>query len=137
MFDRILIRSIRALPGIRLCSICISALMLMMIGVAGAEPLTIELISAEAGHDVRTNEPVVNYKMTQSSAKQFAELTQKNVGRKTELRIDGKTVMAPVIREPILGGSGQLSGSLTEEGTRDIAARLTSGHSKIEIEVVE
>jgi preprotein translocase subunit SecD len=45
--------------------------------------------------------------------------------------------MAPVIREPILGESGQLSGSLTEEETRDIAARLTSGHSKIEIEVVE
>ena len=109
----------------------------MMTGVTGAEPLTIELISAEAGRDVRTNEPVVNYKMTQSSAKRFAELTLKNVGRKAELRIDGKTVMAPVIREPILAGSGQLSGSLTEEGTRNIAARLSSGHSKIEIEVVE
>jgi preprotein translocase subunit SecD len=126
-----------ALSGHRLRSICISALVLMMIGVVGAEPLTVELISAEAGHDVRTNEPVVNYRMSQSSAKQFAELTQKNVGRKMELRIDGKAVMAPVIREPILGGAGQISGGLTEQDARDIAARLTSGHAKIELEVVE
>ena len=54
-----------------------------------------------------------------------------------ELRVDGKVVTAPVIREPILGGSGQISNqSLTAESAKELAARLSTGAAKIEIEIV-
>ncbi len=71
--------------------------------------------------DQRTNEPIIAIKMTSASAKLFAELTSQNIGRRLELRIDGKTVMAPVIREPVMGGSVQVSGSWTLREVRDLA----------------
>ncbi len=45
----------------------------------------------------------------------FAEFTANNVGRTVEVRIDGKVVMRPIIREPIKGGSVQVSGGFTAQ----------------------
>jgi len=103
---------------------------------AAADPLRIEVASAEAAYDQRTGEPVISFKMTSSSARAFAELTAHNVGRKAAILIDGRMVSAPVIREPILGGSGQVSGHFSAEEARDIALRLSSGAAKMEIEIV-
>ena len=75
--------------------------------------------------------------MSPASQKSFTELTQKNVGRKLAIRVDGQILSAPVIREPILGGSGQISGHFTEQQARDIAARLSSGKSKLEFDIVD
>jgi len=80
-----------------------------VLSAAAAQPLAIEIVSAHAGADQRTGLPIISFKMSQASGKQFAELTAKSVGRKFEVRIDGRAVIAPVIREPILGGSGQIS----------------------------
>ena len=96
---------------------------------AVTEPLTIELTIVEPGLDQRTKQPLISFKMTPQSTRLFAELTTKNVGRKMEVRIDGKTVMAPVIREPILGGSGQVTSDWTLRETKDIADRLSAGKS--------
>jgi preprotein translocase subunit SecD len=63
-------------------------------------------------------------------------LTTHNVGRKAAILIDGRMVSAPVIREPILGGSGQVSGHFSAQEARDIALRLSSGAAKMEIEIV-
>ncbi|KAB2854949.1 MAG: hypothetical protein F9K43_28970, partial [Bauldia sp.] len=68
-----------------------------------AEPLRLAVAYASASVDAATGQPVIDFRMTEDSAKAFAELTAANVGRTMELRIDGKTVLAPVIREPILG----------------------------------
>ncbi len=46
----------------------------------------------------------------------FAELTANNIGRTIEVRIDGKVVMRPIIREAIKGGSVQVSGGFTAQG---------------------
>jgi len=106
-----------------------------LIGAAAAEPITIELIDAQPGFDERTKSPVINFRMSKASQTVFAQFTQQNIGRVVEVRVDGKTVMAPVIREPILGGSGQVSGDFTLQQVSDIAARLRSGQSKMEVEV--
>jgi preprotein translocase subunit SecD len=113
-----------------------AALLMALAGAAVAEPLTIELTNAAPGLDQRTQQPLISFKMTPASARLFAELTARNVGRKMEVRIDGKTVMAPVIREPILGGSGQVTSDWTLKETKEIADRLSAGKSKIEFEIV-
>ena len=41
--------------------------------------------------------------------------------------LDNKVVSAPVIREPILGGSGQISGGFTTEEAKDLALLLRAG----------
>jgi preprotein translocase subunit SecD len=113
-----------------------AAFLIALASAVAAEPLTIEVTSVAPGLDERTKQPIISFKMTPESARLFAEFTTKNVGRKMEVRIDGKTVMAPVIREPILGGSGQVTSDWTLRETKNIADRLSAGKSKIEFEIV-
>jgi preprotein translocase subunit SecD len=108
-----------------------------MPAAAIAEPVLIEIERAAAAFDVRTNEPVVTFVMKEDSKRAFGELTHKNVGRAMEMRIDGQVVMAPVIREPILGGSGQIAAKFSLDEARDIARRLQTGTSRLEVEIVK
>src|SRR5690606_15412225 len=72
-----------------------------------------DLVDAQPGFDQQTNEPVVSFRFNTSGAKRFGQVTQRNVGRPFAIVLDNKVVSAPVIREPILGGSGQISGDFT------------------------
>jgi preprotein translocase subunit SecD len=112
------------------------ALSVLAITTAVAEPLQIGVVSAKQTYDPRNDQPVVFFTMTSSSARAFAELTAKNVGRKLAVSIDGRVVMKPIIREPILGGALQISGNFSVEEAREIAARLASGAAKMEMEIV-
>ena len=105
--------------------------------VAASEPLAIGLVRASPGFDQRTGEPIVTYVLTDASKRAFADLTAKNVGKPMEMRVDGRVVSKAVIREPILGGSGQISGSFNADEARALAERLSSGAGKFEVEVVE
>jgi len=119
------------------CNRLVAVICLLTItGAAVAAPLKVEVASVQAAYDQRTNEPVITFTMSESSRKAFAELTRANVGHKLAIRIDGKTVSEPVIREPILGGAGQISGRFTVQQARDIAARLSAGTAKLEVEIV-
>ena len=69
-----------------------------------------------------TNEPVVTFRLDAIGAKRFGEITRDNVGRPFAIVLDGKVLSAPVIREPIIGGSGQISGNFTAEETTQLAA---------------
>ena len=124
------------LSGLFHRTVIAAAFLMALAGAAVAEPLTVELTIVAPGLDQPTKLPLISFKMTPESARLFAELTTKNVGRKMEVRIDGKTVMTPVIREPILGGSGQVTSDWTLKQTKEIADRLSSGKSKIEFEIV-
>jgi preprotein translocase subunit SecD len=79
--------------------------------------------------------PIVVFRLTDTSAVRFAELTARNVGKPLAIRVDGRVLSKPVVREPILGGSGQISDGLSAEEARDVANRLASGAAKLEFEV--
>ena len=56
-------------------------------------------------------------------ARKFGKITQENVGKPFAIVLDDKVISAPNIREPILGGSGIISGSFTVEiGQRALGA---------------
>ena len=67
----------------------------------------------------------------------FAEFTANNIGRTVEVRIDGKVVMRPIIREAIKGGSVQVSGGFTLATAKELADHLNSGAARVEAEVVD
>ncbi len=75
--------------------------------------------------------------MTEASQRLFAEFTSKNVGRKAEIRVDGRALMAPVIREPILGGAGQIAAGFKLDEAKELADRLSSGRARMEVEAVD
>jgi preprotein translocase subunit SecD len=86
-----------------------------------------DLVDAQPGFDQRTSEPIVSFKFNLNGARRFAQVTQENVGRPFAIVLDNEVISAPVIREPILGGSGQISGSFTVEQANDLSILLRAG----------
>lgn len=96
-----------------------------------------DLIDAQAGFDSRTGEPVVNFRFSGAGSQRFARATQENIGRPFAIVLDNKVISAPVIREPILGGSGQISGGFTVERAKDLALLLRAGALPAKLTVIE
>jgi protein-export membrane protein SecD len=96
-----------------------------------------DLIDAQAGFDSRTSEPIVSFRFNSSGAQRFGRVTQENVGRPFAIVLDDKVISAPVIREPILGGSGQISGRFSVKDANDLAILLRSGALPASLQVIE
>jgi len=96
-----------------------------------------DLVDAQPGFDQRTNEPIISFRFNQSGARKFGNFTKDNVGRPFAIVLDNKVLSAPVIREPILGGSGQISGSFTVETANQLAVQLRSGALPTPLTIVE
>jgi preprotein translocase subunit SecD len=96
-----------------------------------------DLVDAQPGFDQRSSEPVVNFRFNSSGARKFAEATQQNVGKPFAIVLDNKVISAPVIREPILGGSGQISGNFTVQSANDLAILLRAGALPAPLTVIE
>jgi protein-export membrane protein SecD len=95
------------------------------------------LVDAQPGFDQRTGEPVVTFRFDAAGAKRFARATQENVGLPYAIILDGKVISAPVIREPILGGSGQISGNFGVQEATDLSVLLRSGALPAKLTVIE
>ena len=86
-----------------------------------------QLEDAQPGFDGQSGEPVVTFRFNTTGGKRFADATQANVGRPFAIVLDDEVVSAPVIREPILGGSGQISGNFSVVETQELSAILRAG----------
>jgi len=95
------------------------------------------LVDAQPGFDSRTGEPVVTFRFDAAGAKRFGKVTQENVGLPFAIVLDNKVISAPVIREPILGGTGQISGNFTVQRANDLAVLLRSGALPAKLTVIE
>ncbi|MCO6186143.1 protein translocase subunit SecDF [Rhizobium sp. L1K21] len=95
------------------------------------------LVDAQASFNSQTNEPVVTFRFDSKGSTRFAQATSENVGRPFAIVLDDQVLSAPVIREPILGGSGQISGSFTVESANDLAVLLRAGALPATLTIVE
>ncbi len=95
------------------------------------------LVDAQASFDSRTGEPVVTFRFDAAGAKRFGKITQENVGLPFAVLLDNKVITAPRINEPILGGTGQISGNFTVERANDLAVLLRSGALPAKLTAIE
>jgi len=95
------------------------------------------LTQAAAGFEQLTHRPVVSFRFDGLGAQQFARITTENVGQRFAIVLDGKVISAPVIQEPITGGSGQISGNFTVAETSSLAALLRAGALPVPLKVIE
>ncbi|CAL7963640.1 Protein translocase subunit SecD [Alphaproteobacteria bacterium] len=79
----------------------------------------------------------VQFKLNNWGAKIFAEATRNNVGKALAIVLDDKAISAPVIREPILTGSGVISGNFHNEAAIELALLLRSGALPAKLTVIE
>ena len=96
-----------------------------------------DLVDAQPSFDQRTSEPIVTFRFNTSGARRFATVTEQNVGRPFAILLDKEVVSAPVIREPIRGGSGQISGNFTVGSAHDLAILLRAGARPPDLTIVE
>lgn len=95
------------------------------------------LSDARASQDPQTREWVVSFTFDSVGSRRFADITRANVGRPFAIVLDDKVLTAPVIREPITGGRGQISGSFNAQSASDLAALLRAGALPAPLTVVE
>ena len=85
------------------------------------------LVDAQPGFDSQTNRPVVNFRFDGQGARKFGKITTDNVGKPFAIVLDNEVISSPIINEPILGGSGMISGSFTVQEANDLAILLRAG----------
>jgi preprotein translocase subunit SecD len=96
-----------------------------------------QLNSAQQSFDQQSNEPVVVISFNNEGGQKFARMTQANVGKPFAIILDGQVLSAPVINEPILGGTSQISGNFTVESANQLAIALNSGALPVDLKIVE
>jgi len=95
------------------------------------------LLQAGASIDQRSGAPVVTFRFDEHGKKIFGAITRENVGKQFAIVLDGKVLSAPVIREPILGGSGQIEGNFTTAEASSLAALLRAGALPVPLSIIQ
>ena len=83
------------------------------------------------------NMPVVSFRFDSVGAKRFGEATKKNVRKPFAIVLDKRVISAPVIREPILGGTGIISGNFTVQEVQDLSLLLRAGALPAPLNILE
>ena len=96
-----------------------------------------DLTDARAGTNPQNGDWVVNFTFNSIGARRFADITRDNVNRRFAIVLDNQVISAPVIREPITGGRGQISGNFTAQSANDLAVLLRAGALPAPLTVVE
>jgi protein-export membrane protein SecD len=95
------------------------------------------LSTAVPKFDSQSSQTIVSFSLDRVGAKRFARVTSKNVGKRLAIILDKKIISAPEIREPIVGGNGQISGDFTFQSATDLALLLRSGALPAPINIIE
>ncbi len=96
-----------------------------------------DLTDARAGTSPETGDWVVNFTFNSVGARRFADISRANVNHRFAIVLDDKVISAPVIREAITGGRGQISGSFNATSANDLAVLLRAGALPAPLTVVE
>ena len=95
------------------------------------------LIDAQPRMDNQSNQTVVSFTLDRVGAKRFGKATTSGVGKRLAIVLDGKVISAPIIRDAIVGGSGQISGNFTFQSATDLALLLRSGALPAPLNIIE
>ncbi len=95
------------------------------------------LLDAQPRMDSQTNETIVSFILDRVGAKRFGKATSANIGRQLAIILDGKIISAPVIRDTIASGSGQISGGFTFQSATDLSLLLRSGALPAPLNIIE
>ena len=95
------------------------------------------LLDAQPRMDSETNETVVTFTLDRVGAKRFGKATSTGIGKQLAIVLDGRIISAPVIRDTIASGSGQISGGFTFQSATDLALLLRSGALPAPLNIIE
>jgi len=99
------------------------------------QPIVIERRARVSGENLtdadvafnQSNQPVVSFRLNTTGGRNFAEVTREHERERFAIVLDEEVISAPVIQEPIPGGTGQISGNFTIESAGNLAILLKAG----------
>ncbi|HEY0033913.1 MAG TPA: protein translocase subunit SecD, partial [Devosia sp.] len=95
------------------------------------------LVDAQPSYDQQRALPVVSFRFDTRGAVAFGQITSANVGKRFAIVLDNQVITAPVIQQPITGGTGQISGNFTTASANDLAVLLRAGALPASLDIVE
>ena len=95
------------------------------------------LVDAQPRMDSQTNEPIVSFTLDRVGSKRFGKSTTNSIGKRLAIVLDGKIISAPVVRDAIISGSGQITGGFTFQSATDLALLLRSGALPAPMNIIE
>jgi preprotein translocase subunit SecD len=95
------------------------------------------LTDARVSPGSATEGMAVEFVLDARGAKQFGQVTTTSVGRNLAIVLDGVVESAPVIREPITGGRGQITGRFDFAEAQDLANVLRNGALPAPLKLME
>jgi preprotein translocase subunit SecD len=116
------------------------------VGLTGAEFKHAQAVPIAGGNVWR-----VTFEFKPDGAKKFAELTSRLVGQPIGIFLDGvpterdddgsplpaQRYRGVIVREPILAGSGEITGNFTKDQAVDLAVKLNAGALPVPITILE
>ncbi|ASX27442.1 protein-export membrane protein SecD [Rickettsia sp. MEAM1 (Bemisia tabaci)] len=100
--------------------------------ILGGDSLT----TAAASFD-QNSQAVVSFSFNSFGSKLFGEVTKNNVGKHLAIVLDNNLLSAPTINQPIMGGSGIISGDFTVESANELALLLRAGSLPAPLKIIE
>lgn len=92
--------------------------------------------SAKVVFNQNTYQPEVSIQFDSEGGKIFEELTNRNIGKRIGIYLDGLQISLPVVREAIAGGSAVISGKFTTAESKKLAERLNAGALPVPITLI-
>lgn len=105
--------------------------------LVNSRPIITGEMLVDAQSTVNNGAPVVSFKFNNLGAKLFGDASTKNVGKMLAIVLDNMVISAPAIREPILSGSGIISGNFTVQSASELALLLRAGALPVPLQIVE
>jgi preprotein translocase subunit SecD len=90
---------------------------------------------AEVGFEPRSNVPIILFEFNDDGARMFADVSTRLVGRPLGIFLDGQELTAPVVREPITGGRGQITGRFTLPEARTLVIQFNAGALPVPVSI--
>ena len=84
-----------------------------------------------------TDAALITFRFTEEGRLRFGAASQENVGRRFVIIIDGKAVEAPVIKDAILGGKGQIEGGFSGDEAAELAQAIRAHRTDLPLRVVD
>lgn len=95
-----------------------------------------DLDRAQVVFDQNTNQPQVSLEFNENGKNLFREITERNVGKRVAIYLDGEPITVPVVQTVIADGRAVITGSKNVTEAQDLARRLNSGALPVPIELV-
>ena len=96
-----------------------------------------DLVDSQPAFDQQSGQPAVTFRFNPAGARDFGNYTAANVGAPFAIVLDEEVISAPVIRQAITGGSGQITGNFTVEESTELAVLLRAGALPAEMVFLE